>query len=300
MQTHAELIQRFGNAAGIVLDQVGELSRITLRKDEAALELFPQGAHLTKAVTSGGTSLLFVSGQSLFRPGKAIRGGVPLIFPWFGPDRAETGNPQHGFVRASLWTVDDLGISASKGLYAVLSFRDDDSTRAYRDFAFEASYRIELDHELRLSLSIRNGSDGPFEFEEALHTYLPVSDIHKVRIEGLSGAEFIDKTDSLKRKSAPAGDLVIEKETDSVFEGSESTVRVHDSGAGHALIVEKNNSRSTIVWNPWMEKGLGLADLGESWEQMVCVESANVGADSITLAPGQTHELRSTIRAEKL
>ncbi|HVT02900.1 MAG TPA: hypothetical protein VHL58_05935, partial [Thermoanaerobaculia bacterium] len=209
-------------------------------------------------------------------------------------------NPQHGFVRAALWTVDELRADDSGGVSAVLSFQDDDATRGYRDFAFKAVYRIELDRELRLSLQIRNDSDTPFEFEEALHTYLPISDIHEVHLEGLSDTEYIDKTDSMKRKHAPQGNLMIGKETDSVFEGSDATVRVSDKGLGQTLVVEKANSSSTIVWNPWAEKGSSLADLGETWERMICVESANVGADSITIGPGKSHELKCTIRAEKL
>jgi len=151
---------------------------------------------------------------------------------------------------------------------------------------------------LTLTLAIRNDWSEPFRFEEAFHTYLPVSDIRTARIQGLGGASFIDKTDSLRRKSLPDGDLILERETDSVFEGSQATVRIVDPASPQTMVVDKQNSASTIVWNPWAEKGSSLSDLGAAWERMICVESANAGADSVTVAPGETHVMQSTIRVQ--
>jgi len=298
MQTHQEIAGRFQNEKGIEVGEVHGLTRLTLRSGAAMLELYCQGAHVTQAVRSDGTPLLFLSPQSQFKSGKAIRGGIPLIFPWFGPDGQNPANPQHGFVRTAIWRVEALHAAEGEPLIALLTFHDDETTHAWRPFAFTATYRVELADALTLTLAIRNDWSEPFRFEEAFHTYLPVSDIRTARIQGLGGASFIDKTDSLRRKSLPDGDLILERETDSVFEGSQATVRIVDPASPQTMVVDKQNSASTIVWNPWAEKGSSLSDLGAAWERMICVESANAGADSVTVAPGETHVMQSTIRVQ--
>jgi glucose-6-phosphate 1-epimerase len=137
-----------------------------------------------------------------------------------------------------------------------------------------------------------------FSFEAALHTYLRVADIEKVRIAGLTGRPYIDKVDAMKRKVEQAKTLTIAGETDRVYQQSPDTCIVRDTSPGRETVVEKEGSQSTVVWNPWIDKAKRLKDLGDDeWRRFVCVETANVGEHAVTLAPGEAHRMGVTLRS---
>jgi len=150
---------------------------------------------------------------------------------------------------------------------------------------------------LEMELEVTNRADASWTFEEALHTYLRVGDVREARIDGLDEVEYIDKTDSLKRKRQPAGGIRITGETDRIYVETRGTCTVHDPILGRTLTVEKENSGSTVVWNPWIAKARAMADFGdEEWPGMVCIETVNVGAGAIRLDPGQSHRMRAHLK----
>ena len=286
-----------GKAAFI--DHSGGLTALDIATPAATGRIFLHGAHIAAWQPAGAQPVLFMSGHSYFVPGKAIRGGVPLIFPWFGARAGDAKAPQHGFARTAAWTVESVNASADESVAIVLRLDASRQTRASWPFAFTARLRATLGATLQMTLEIENRSPAAFQFEEALHTYLAVSHVENVAVLGLENTEYIDKVDSLARKRLGADPLFLSGETDRVFVNTAASCTVDDSEMGRRIVVEKSGSNSTVVWNPWAAKAKAMADFGnDEWPKMLCVETANAGENSVTLAPGATHTMIATIRVE--
>jgi D-hexose-6-phosphate mutarotase len=169
-------------------------------------------------------------------------------------------------------------------------------TRQLWPYDFALRYTIAFSRELTMTLEVENTSSEPFTFEEALHTYFAVEDVRAAEILGLEGAAYIDKIDALRQKTQSAEPIRISQETDRIFPGSTATCIIHDPGAARRISIEKSGSKTTVVWNPWIAKAKALADLGdEEWPAVLCVESANVGSDSVTLLPRARHILAARV-----
>jgi len=265
-------------------------------------ELFLQGAHLTKWQPKGALAVLYLSERTFYEPGKAIRGGVPIIFPWFGSRSlaitgGTTDGPSHGFARTALWTVATVGMK-NDTLELTLTLAASPSTNVFAIDDFLLEYRISLGPRLELDLVVHNLSPSRhLSFEEALHTYLNVGDATRISLSGLQGFDFIDKTDGFKRKHQDENLLTLRAETDSPYLNFQGSVMVHDPVFGRDLIVEKENSSSTVIWNPWQELSSKLPDMSsDGWKNMVCVETANVSENLIDLGPNQSHQIRTWIK----
>jgi glucose-6-phosphate 1-epimerase len=274
----------------------GGLVRAELASGTAQAHVYLHGANVTHYGPAGRKPVLFASARSFYAPDKAIRGGVPVIFPWFGSRPGAPTAPQHGFARVAEWTV--LGAERSDGAVSILlGLASSEATRAVWPFDFEARYRVTLGVALDLALEIRNASARAFTFEEALHTYLAVTDVTEIAVTGLAGATYIDKTDGLRRKRQDGEPVRIAGETDRVYLGTRTACVVDDPRGSRRLVVEKSGSATTVVWNPWRDKAKAMADLGdEEWRSMVCIETANAVDDAVTLQPGERHEMRASIR----
>ncbi|HVS31525.1 MAG TPA: D-hexose-6-phosphate mutarotase [Thermoanaerobaculia bacterium] len=262
-----------------------------LRSGESEGEVYAYGAHVTRF-----NDVLFMSEKSHFTPGKAIRGGIPVIFPWFGAHGSDPARPAHGFARTMEWRV-----IAQAGSSIALQLESNEATRALWPHEFRATVRVSVESRLSVSLEVENTSEEAFVFEEALHTYLRVGDIRQVAVFGLEGASYIDKTDEMKEKQARPAPLTIDRETDSVFLDTEAACRVEDQSMRRSIIVEKSGSRSTIVWNPHAAKAKALSDFGDDeWERMICIEAANVAGNAVRLDPGQTSLMTTVVTAADL
>jgi len=222
-----------------------------------------------------------------------IRGGVPVIFPWFGPRSDGRPGPSHGFARALEWSVEETRLRDHARVEVTLALTPNETTRALGYDQFHLRFRVTFGAELQMELEIRNDTPAPMNYEEALHTYFAIGDIHQVTVSGLEGTTIIDKTDGLQRKKLGSELVRIAKETDQVHLNTQATCVVHDPVWGRRIVIEKSGSESTVVWNPWSEKAARISDLGaDAWQRMLCVESANVGTSRIPLAPGESHTLR--------
>lgn len=257
-------------------------------------EVCAQGGHVVRWRVRG-EDVLFVSKKSRFEPGQPIRGGVPVVFPWFGDDPEGRGRVAHGFARRMPWRVLS-STSDARATRVALELVDDAGTRELWPWRFALRLEAELGDELALALTVENRSETPFVCEAALHTYLAVGDVRRCTLHGLEGATYLDKLDGLRAKSAGPGPLAFTGEVDRTFLGTSAAASVEDPVLGRTLVVSKEGSRSTVVWNPWSAKAARLADMGDDeWSGMLCVESGNVGADAIQLAPGATHGMRVRI-----
>lgn len=292
------LTAEFGIAGVLEFVETPEgMIKASISRDGTVGELYLQGAHVTQFGLADQRPLLFVSPNSSYLPQKAIRGGIPIIFPWFGsiPDAASA--PQHGFARVAPWHLDSVEVDGGDGggLTFTFSLTDQDVGSTFWPERFRAIYKVTFSNNLRLRLAVQNPSPHPIVFEEALHTYFAVSDISRVTVSGLHGTIYIDKTEGAKRKPQTDQMVTVVAETDRVYLNTPRQCAIEDSDWGRRILVEKDGAASTVVWNPWAIKGSAMADLGDAWRNMICVESGNIADDAVRLAPDEEHEMSTTI-----
>jgi glucose-6-phosphate 1-epimerase len=277
----------------------GGLQRLILSGAEGEAHLYTHGAHIVHFQPRGERPVLMMSRAAEFAagaPGRPIRGGVPICFPWFGPKAGDATAPPHGVARLLTWTVESISVVEDGRLRAALTLCSDAYTQRLFPDEFALGFTVTVGRSLDMALTVRNQGRAPLCFEEALHSYFSVSDVRQVAITGLEKVAFIDKADGFARKLAGDEPLVIRAETDRVFLGTRSTVTLTDPAWRRSIIVEKAGSNTTIVWNPWAEKARTIPDLAdEDWWEMVCIETANAADDAVTLAPGATHVVTVTI-----
>jgi glucose-6-phosphate 1-epimerase len=263
-------------------------------------ELYLQGAQVTAWQPAGERPVLFTSPNSVFAPATAIRGGIPIIFPWFGPNRHAPSAPQHGFARTATWHLDAVETVGTESLTLTLSLDDGYVGSRFWSEPFRAIYTVTFARTLSLRLAVQNRATSPMTFEEALHSYFAVSDITAIAISGLAGTTYIDKTET-GRRERQGTTLVIGAETDSVYLDTPARCVIEDRGWRRRIVIEKNGAASTVVWNPWAEKGAAMPDLGDpAWRGMVCVETGNVADDKVRLSACNEHQMSTVVAADAL
>jgi D-hexose-6-phosphate mutarotase len=291
-----DLERRFGVPGVVRVDEGrGSLPRLTVTGEQGSAEIYLHGAHVTSFQPRGAKPVLFMSAESLFDPAKPIRGGIPVIFPWFGPRAGSPESPAHGFARLRPWTLESCTVNEDGAVSAVLGLFDDETTRGLWPHPFHLRLTATIGRSLRIELEVRAGAEA-FTFEEALHTYLAVGDVRKVEVDGLRKTEYIDKVDGARRKTEGDEAIRITGETDRVYLDTPSACLVRDPELDRSILVGKENSASTVVWNPWINKSKAMADFGDDeWPGMICVETANVAESAVRLEPGGTHTMRAVI-----
>jgi len=297
-----ELERRFGipGTVRFEADQNG-LIRAIVETPHAEATLYLHGAHVTHYQPRGGRPVLFTSRESRFQSGQPIRGGVPIVFPWFGPHGVDSSAPMHGFARVAEWRLEAANQEPDGSV--VLSFGLDSARATHPAWphAYAAHYSVRIGPRLELSFEVTNLSDRTVTYEESLHTYLTVEDVRAVEIRGLAGATYADNTDGMKRKTQESEPLRITGETVRVYLGTRAACVLDEPTAGRRLFVEKWGSDATVVWNPWVAKAKAMPDFGdEEWPRMLCIETANVGEYTIQLPPGARHVLGARIWSESL
>jgi glucose-6-phosphate 1-epimerase len=277
----------------------GGLQRVLVETALAEAEIYLHGAHVTHFQPRGEKPVLFMSEKSTFESGKPIRGGVPICFPWFGARQDGGTGPAHGFARLTEWELVSAGEKKDGEVALGFRFVSSAATRELWNGDFELTYAVVIGKSLTLGLWVRNTSDQEMRIEEALHTYLAVSDVKKVSIEGLAGVTYSDRVGTPHTETEGSKPIRITAETDRIYLNTKSTCVVDDPGWGRRLLVEKAGSKTTVVWNPWIAKAKALPDFGdEEWPSMLCIETCNVREFGVTLAPGESHTMGAVIRVE--
>jgi len=277
----------------------GGLERVRVEGARAEAHIYLQGATVTHFQPRGAAPVLFLSNRATWAAGRAIRGGIPLIFPWFGAHGSNAKAPTHGFARTSAWRLVDSRPGPDGAVVVELALEDDEVTRAAWPHTFQLRYRVSVGETLGLSFEVANTWTRPFQFENAFHTYLAVGDVRAVAVTGLENTTYIDKVDFMTRKRQGTEPLRLTGETDRVFLGARGRCLVEDRVLARRTLVDKTGSATTVVWNPWSTKAGGIADLEpDDWRRMVCVETANAADDAVTLGQGQRHVMTATIRVD--
>ena len=273
----------------------GGLEKVSVESADASGEIYLHGAHVTSWKPAGREEVLFLSSASRWEDGRAIRGGVPICFPWFGAKAGDSQAPAHGFVRTKGWQLESIA-RVEGGVQVSMFTESNEETKRWWPADFHLAYRVTFGSELTLELEATNTGNDSSRFEEALHAYHKVGNIQKARVRGLNAVEYIDKTDS-NRKKVQSGEIAVVSETDRVYLNTQAAIELEDPVLHRRTRVEKQNSRTTVVWNPWIEKAHSLPDLADKeWIEMVCIETSNVGDFAVELAPGQQHIMKATLR----
>lgn len=292
----AELNERYA-IAGVaeIVTGNGGLPKIHVETGAATADIYLHGAQVTSWKPAGSDEVLFVSEGSHWKSGLAIRGGIPVCFPWFRAKADDPQAPSHGFVRTKEWQIESILRGAQDSVCACFSIESDESTLRWWPFHFRVEYRITVGDNLRLELRVKNTGHSSFRFEEALHTYFRVGDVSRCRVGGLDGVRYLDNRDA-NRTKVQSGDLVLSGPTDDAFIDTTGSIQIEDPTMKRKLKTEKHNSASTIVWNPWSDGATSLADLGrDEWRNMLCAEGGNILSSAVLLGPGATHSLAITV-----
>ncbi len=303
--TLSELIDTFAIPGVLSFEEHNGLIRALVTTPACEATVYLYGAHLTHWQPAGTGPVLFMSDKSEFVFGKAIRGGIPVCFPWFGP-RSEglgsggkgSGGGQHGFARTSNWNLAFAAL-AGDDLHLTFTLASSDTTEALGFKDFRVAYELILGKSLTLRLNVANAGSEPLRFEEALHTYFAVADVRTTSVTGLESATYLDKTDAQKQKQLPSTPLTLTGWSDWVFPGNGAKTTINDGS--RTIEIAKSRSETTVVWNPWAEKSAAMADMSpDAWPHFLCVETANSGADTVSVDTNQTHTMQAVITVKPL
>lgn len=272
--------------------RIDELDIIELDAPFGYARVAMQGAHLMDWRPAGQAPVLWLSEAALFKPGKAIRGGVPICWPWFGPHpRGE--HPAHGFARTSTWALEHAETSRDEAVL-VWSLQDDAQIRTLWPHPFRLRYTQRFGQQLTLTLETEHLGSSPADYSFALHSYFNVGDVAEAAIEGLEGIHFADKLTGDTR--IQQGQVVLTGAMDRVYLEAGQRYLMHRGQGLPALDIVSTGCPSAIVWNPWKEGAAKLADMaGEGWRSMLCLEHGAALQDTITLQPSAVHRASVTV-----
>ena len=253
-----------------------------------------QGAHVLSFQPHGQLPVLWASEHSHYQPGKAIRGGIPIIWPWFGGHPTDPTKPAHGFARTMPWSVSGAETTGGGKTLLRLGLTNNADTQLLWPHPFRLEMVITVGAELHVALEIHNPNPQAFTCGSALHSYFGVSQISKISIDGLDGCAYLDKVNN-NQQETQRGPVTISAETDRIYLDTAATCIINDPDWSRRIIVAKSGSRSTVVWNPWINKAKSLADFGDKeYTGMICVETTNAAKDLVTVKPGPSHILKAS------
>lgn len=281
----------------VIKDGMTGMEKVILREPGGAtaqIHLF--GGHVTSWKNEKGEELLFLSSKAMFKPPKAIRGGIPVCFPQFGGYGALE---QHGFARNRMWSIDNNPPPPPNGTkpYVDLILKPSEGELKIWPHSFELCQRVVLgfNGELTSIIRVRNVDSKPFTFTFALHTYLSVSDISEVRIEGLETLDYLDNLQEKERFTEQGDAITLDAEIDRVYLATPTKICIIDHEKRRTFVLRKEGLPDAVVWNPWDKKAKSMSDFGdEEYKHMLCVEAAAV-EKSITLKPGEEWRARQEI-----
>ncbi|MBK8977769.1 MAG: D-hexose-6-phosphate mutarotase [Planctomycetes bacterium] len=272
------------------------IAALRLNGPAGRVDVAAHGAHVLQwTPPDGAAPVLFLSARSRFARGEPIRGGVPIVFPWFGPHPRDPALPAHGFARRRPF-VPVGGRADRHGAELRLELTDDADTLRQWPHAFRLTLRMRVTDALELGLCVENRGIRPLAADAMLHTYLQVGDAARCEVHGLAGRPFRDQLQG--RVAIDAREpLRVAGELDRSYADAPGPVLLVDPALGRGIVVETHGAPSKVVWNPHVAKARRLPDLGnDEWRRFVCLETGWLGAQRLQLAPGERAEAVTRIR----
>ncbi|WMJ07691.1 D-hexose-6-phosphate mutarotase [Nitrosomonas sp. sh817] len=266
----------------------GGLPMIQVKTAKAkALISIHAGQVLSYQPASEAEDVLFLSAKAYYQDGKAIKGGAPICWPWFGADPEGKGRPGHGFVRNRGWNVVVTEALANGDIKVTVGLDDTPETQAIWPHAFSLRQEIVVGDSLSLSLITRNTGKEAFTITQAFHTYFKVGDIAQAKVLGLNGCDYLDKAGGGNTQRHQTGDVTIDAEVDRIYLNVGNNLTIDDAALNRRIQITSQGSKTAVVWNPWEKIAKDMADLEDhDYQRLLCVETTNAADDVREVAPG--------------
>ncbi len=278
-----------------------------IRAADSELLVAQQGAQILSYQQGEQPPLIWLSPDAAYQRGQSVRGGVPVCWPWFGDLRRnpqavqahyhQEQAPAHGLVRALDWEL--LGIDEEDDT-VTLRFAYDTRTQPLEGWPRDVglTFVVRLADDLGMSLETHNRGTEPLTLSQALHSYFAVSDVRQVSVEGLQGCRYIDTLQDWQ-ELRQQDDLRFSAETDRIYLDTAARLSIIDPGWGRRIHLDSRGSRSAVLWNPWIDKARRLSQFpADAWQNMLCIETANVLEDVVQLNAGERHRLELRLSSE--
>lgn len=280
----------------VIENQENHLDIMVIDNPYCYAEISLQGAQVLQFYSkSKQKHILWCADEDTFKENKAIRGGIPLCFPWFGAHKDNKALPSHGFARQSVWQMTQVIAQSSGENIITFSLSDSPSTRNLWDYAFKLEMKMTFAEMFSIDLSVHNRDTKPFFYAFALHTYYAVSDINNIKIKGLGDCHFIDQLNSDLPQQVEDQPIQINQEIDRVYQDVQGSFELHDQ---HQITqIKSMQCNSAVVWNPWQQKASRLGDLKDNqWRKFVCIENGQIDQHREQLDAGQSKHYRLEIQ----
>ena len=290
-QLNNEFLLEFGGNKLCFIEGKGGIPFVEIHNQHASALISLQGAHVLSWISKGEEDVIWVSEDAKFVPGKSVRGGIPICWPWFGAHESNADFPAHGFARTTNWEV--ISTEALEDGRTRISFTTTPQVDTEMMWPADTSvqYQVTVGKKLELELLTHNNGTESIAIGQALHTYFKVGDVADTKIHGLDDTDYLDKPDGFKRK-VQHGPVTIDAEVDRIYLDTASDCVIEDNSLERNIVIIKCGSHSTVVWNPWEEVADKMGDLGKGgYKKMLCVESCNAAEDVIIIEPGKAHQL---------
>lgn len=276
----------------------GNLPFIVVENDKAAALISTYAGQVLSFQPADDGELLFLSKKAYYQQGKAIKGGIPICWPWFGADPEGSG-PAHGLVRNRQWDVLSTTALEDGSTQICLGISDNKETRNLWPHSFQLTIEITIGSSLTIELITHNSGTEPVTISQALHTYFEVGDISQVQVLGLENHDYLDKADNgLTRQQS--GPVIIENEVDRIYTETQNDLFIDDTSLARKIHITASGSKTAVVWNPWAEIAASMSDLNnDDYQQFLCVETVNAVNDTVNIQPGNQYHLLVNYSIEK-
>ncbi|EWF88574.1 glucose-6-phosphate 1-epimerase [Klebsiella michiganensis] len=272
--------------------QLDDLELIVVGHPQVKASVALQGAHLLSWKPAGEEEVLWLSGNTPFKNGVALRGGVPICWPWFGPS-AQQGLPSHGFARNLPWALKGHD-EDDNGVVLTFALKSSDATRQYWPHEFTLLARFKLGKTCEIELE----AHGEFETTSALHTYFNVGDIAAVKVSGL-GDRYIDKVKNAEEGVLSNGTETFPDRTDRVYLNAETCSVIHDDALNRNIDVTHHHNSNVVAWNPGPALSVSMGDMpDDGYKTFVCVETCCV-TETQKASEEKPSRLTQTLRVVK-
>lgn len=286
MENHQTVVNALADCISVVEQNGIKIIKVEHPKASAAISL--HGGHLLSFRPQGEKEVIWLSDKAEFSPEKAIRGGIPICWPWFG----RIASPAHGFARTSQWHLVEHREN-DQGVVVCLGLEETEKTLSIWPYVFQARLYIEISTTLKVTLDIHNTDDKPWHFSAALHSYFNLANIEQTITTGMGRVY----SDSLQNGKVCQGEdeLQLSDTVDRIYTQPESSIVINDAGNQRSIVIENQGDNAAVIWNPWKEGAATMGDMSDhGYQTMLCVESS-YHSDNIahgkTLQPGENHQL---------
>ena len=282
------------------IDGKGGLPMIQINSAKAsALISIYAGQVLSYKPVNESADLMFLSEKAYYQAGKAIKGGSPICWPWFGPDPEEMGRPGHGFVRNRLWKMVSTSVTNDGDIKVILGLEDSAETKNIWPYSFVLTQEITVGQSLNLEMITKNTGAETFAITQAFHTYFNIGDIGQTKVLGLEGCQFIDKVDNSAQK-LQTGAIMINSEVDRIYLDVKNTQTIEDAALNRRICITSKGNATAVVWNPWEKIASEMADLQDNdYQRFICVETTNAAGDIIEVKPNSNARLVTNYCVER-